>query len=123
MVRAAAGLPDADIRLCPQIPGTDVTVLGFPIGAQVARTYQAGRIFLAGDAARINPPTGGLGGSTGVQDAHNLAWKLAAVLRGRTPVPGCSRPTPPSGSPSVLSPWSRRSVGSVAGWATVPRSS
>src|SRR5690606_8453304 len=41
-----------------------------------------GRIFLAGDAARINPPTGGLGGNTGIQDVHNLAWKLASVLRG-----------------------------------------
>jgi putative polyketide hydroxylase len=40
-------------------------------------------VFLAGDAARINPPTGGLGGNTGIQDAHNLAWKLAAVLRGQ----------------------------------------
>jgi putative polyketide hydroxylase len=40
-------------------------------------------VFLAGDAARINPPTGGLGANTGIQDAHNLAWKLAAVLNGQ----------------------------------------
>ncbi len=83
MVRAAAGLPDVEVRLRPQIPGTDLKVLGFPIGAQVARGYRAGRVFLAGDAARINPPTGGLGGNTGIQDAHNSAWKLAAVLRGQ----------------------------------------
>ena len=38
-------------------------------------------VFLAGDAAHSFPPTGGLGLNTGVQDAHNLAWKLAAVLR------------------------------------------
>jgi putative polyketide hydroxylase len=80
LVRAAAGLPEVKVKLRPQIPGTDLKVLGFNIGAQVARHYRAGRVFLVGDAARINPPTGGLGGNTGVQDAHNLAWKLAAVL-------------------------------------------
>jgi putative polyketide hydroxylase len=68
------------VGLHPQSPGTDLKVLGFPIGAQVARRYSAGRVFLAGDAARINPPTGGLGANTGIQDAHNLGWKLAAVL-------------------------------------------
>jgi putative polyketide hydroxylase len=83
MVRAAAGLPDVEVRLRPQIPGTNLEVLGFSIGAQVARQYRAGRVFLAGDAARINPPTGGLGGNTGIQDAHNLGWKLAAVLHGQ----------------------------------------
>ena len=83
MVREASGLPDADVSLRPQIPGTDVTVLAFPIGAQVARSYRTGRVFLAGDAARTQPPTGGFGGSTGIQDAHNLAWKLAAVLSGQ----------------------------------------
>src|SRR6185503_4721387 len=41
-----------------------------------------GRVFLAGDAAHVVPPNGGFGGNTGVQDAHNLAWKLAAVVRG-----------------------------------------
>src|SRR5262249_17496803 len=44
--------------------------------------YSAGRIFLAGDAAHHMPPTGGFGMNTGVQDVHNLAWKLAAVLQG-----------------------------------------
>ncbi|WP_372405594.1 FAD-dependent monooxygenase [Streptomyces luteireticuli] len=82
MVRDAAGTEGVDVSLRPQIPGTDVTVLGFPIGAQVARSYRSGRVFLAGDAARTQPPTGGFGGSTGIQDAHNLAWKLAAVLTG-----------------------------------------
>ena len=42
-----------------------------------------GRIFLAGDAAHEMPPTGGFGMNTGVQDVHNLAWKLAAVLQGQ----------------------------------------
>ncbi|MFJ8390392.1 FAD-dependent monooxygenase [Streptomyces sp. NPDC094438] len=80
MVRDASGLDEIDVSLRPQIPGTDVTVLGFPISAHVARSYHSGRVFLAGDAARAQPPTGGFGGSTGIQDAHNLAWKLAAVL-------------------------------------------
>lgn len=44
--------------------------------------YRSGRIFLAGDAAHVHPPTGGQGLNTGVQDAYNLGWKLAYVLRG-----------------------------------------
>ncbi len=50
--------------------------------AQVAERYRVGRTFLVGDAAHRFPPTGGLGLNSGVQDAHNLAWKLAAVLKG-----------------------------------------
>ena len=50
--------------------------------ADIARSYRKGRIFLAGDAAHVMPPTGGFGGNTGVHDAHNLAWKLALVLKG-----------------------------------------
>jgi putative polyketide hydroxylase len=83
MIRAAAGLPDVDVTLLPQIPGTNRKVLGFTIGAQVARRYRAGRVFLVGDAAHVVPPTGGLGGNTGIQDTHNLAWKLAADLGGQ----------------------------------------
>jgi 2-polyprenyl-6-methoxyphenol hydroxylase-like FAD-dependent oxidoreductase len=47
-----------------------------------AQRFVDGRIFLAGDAAHVMPPTGGFGGNTGIADAHNLAWKLAAVLDG-----------------------------------------
>ena len=83
MVREAAGLPDVSVSLRPQIPGTDLKMLGFAIGAQVAQRYRVGRIFLVGDAAHIVPPTGGLGANTGIQDAHNLAWKLAAVVKGK----------------------------------------
>ncbi len=51
--------------------------------AEAAEAFQRGRIFLGGDAAHTMPPTGGFGGNTGVQDAHNIAWKLALVLQGR----------------------------------------
>jgi 2,4-dichlorophenol 6-monooxygenase len=53
--------------------------------AQVAERYRSGRTFLVGDAAHRFPPTGGLGLNSGVQDVHNLAWKLAAVLKGWAP--------------------------------------
>lgn len=46
------------------------------------RFSEGGRVFLAGDAAHVFPPAGGFGMNTGVQDAHNLAWKLAAFIKG-----------------------------------------
>jgi len=48
-----------------------------------ARHYRVGRVFLAGDAAHVHSPVGGQGMNTGIQDAMNLGWKLAAVRRGR----------------------------------------
>ena len=48
----------------------------------VAETYQAGRIFIAGDAAHSHPPYGGFGLNNGLEDAVNLGWKLAATLQG-----------------------------------------
>ena len=51
--------------------------------AEAAETFQRGRILIAGDAAHTMPPTGGFGGNTGLQDAHNIGWKLALVLQGR----------------------------------------
>lgn len=53
---------------------------------QVPR-YRTGRVFLAGDAAHCHSPAGGQGLNTGIQDAANLSWKLAAVLRGDTGEP------------------------------------
>lgn len=47
-----------------------------------APAYRVGRVFLAGDAAHVHSPAGGQGMNTGIQDAANLSWKLAAVLRG-----------------------------------------
>jgi len=54
----------------------------YSMNARLADRYRIGRVLLAGDAAHIHPPTGGQGLNTSVQDAYNLGWKLAAVLRG-----------------------------------------
>ncbi|KIW23324.1 uncharacterized protein PV07_11532 [Cladophialophora immunda] len=53
------------------------------LSRKVARSYRAGNVFLAGDAAHSFPPTGGLGLNSGLADVHNLAYKLALVLAGR----------------------------------------
>ncbi|KQZ00599.1 FAD-binding monooxygenase [Pseudolabrys sp. Root1462] len=55
----------------------------FRINERLALRYRDGRVFLAGDAAHIHSPAGGQGMNTGIQDAVNLGWKLAAVLRGK----------------------------------------
>lgn len=54
----------------------------FRTGHRLVDRYRAGRLFVAGDAAHVHPPIGGQGLNTGVQDAHNLAWKLALAVRG-----------------------------------------
>ncbi|MET9620109.1 FAD-dependent monooxygenase [Streptomyces sp. NPDC006464] len=54
----------------------------FRISHRIVDRYGDGRVFVAGDAAHIHPPTGAQGMNTGIQDACNLAWKLALVLRG-----------------------------------------
>ena len=50
-----------------------------------AASYRKGRVLLAGDAAHVHPPDGGQGLQTGVQDAVNLGWKLAQVVKGTSP--------------------------------------
>jgi 2-polyprenyl-6-methoxyphenol hydroxylase-like FAD-dependent oxidoreductase len=55
---------------------------GFRINERKVRDYRAGRVFVAGDAAHVHSPAGGQGMNTGMQDAINLAWKLALVCRG-----------------------------------------
>ncbi|HEY6177836.1 MAG TPA: FAD-dependent monooxygenase [Kofleriaceae bacterium] len=74
LVRAGVGVPD--------IPVTIDGVARWRATSDVARRFGERRVFLAGDAAHLMPPNGGYGGNTGIHDAHNLAWKLALVLKG-----------------------------------------
>ena len=71
-IRKAVGVRDLPIRIR--------SISYWRMTAQVAARFRAGRVFLVGDAAHRFPPTGGLGMNTGIADAHNLCWKLAAVL-------------------------------------------
>jgi len=64
------------------VPVTIENIMHWDAMADVAERFRQGRIFLVGDAAHVMPPSGGFGGNTGVQDAHNLAWKLATALKG-----------------------------------------
>lgn len=74
IIRRAAGKPDMKVEIMAKVPWE---------GAQlVAERFRDGRVFLAGDAAHVHPPAGGFGANTGIHDAHNLAWKLSAVLHG-----------------------------------------
>ncbi|MFI7581476.1 FAD-dependent monooxygenase [Kocuria kalidii] len=54
----------------------------FTSSVRLVERYRVGRAFLAGDAAHVHSPAGGQGMNTGIQDAYNLGWKLALVLRG-----------------------------------------
>ena len=58
----------------------------YSVHQRVAETYRRGRVFLAGDAAHLNNPLGGMGMNGGIHDAFNLAEKLAAVIRGDRPM-------------------------------------
>ena len=74
--RAPGALRPADVRWLSH----------FHIHYRLSPHYRHDRVFLAGDAVHIHSPVGGQGMNTGIQDAYNLAWKLALVLRGRAPV-------------------------------------
>ena len=74
VVRAAVGDPALDVEVRSALP--------WRVRAQLADRFRAGRVFLVGDAARAVPPIGAFGMNTGIADAHNLAWKLAAVHAG-----------------------------------------
>ncbi|MQA08715.1 MAG: 2,4-dichlorophenol 6-monooxygenase [Pseudonocardiaceae bacterium] len=67
----------------PQVTIRVKAISPWSIAHAVATEYRRGRVLLAGDSAHRHPPPNGLGSNTGVQDAHNLCWKLAMVLRGQ----------------------------------------
>ncbi len=76
-------------RLLVQYTGDTRTTISNPtwlsnfrINYRMVTTYRKGRVFLAGDAAHIHSPFGGQGMNIGIQDAYNLAWKLALALQG-----------------------------------------
>ena len=73
-IRRAVGVADLDVEITGKAP--------WHAAQRVARSYRSGRVFLAGDSAHEMSPTGAFGSNTGIQDAHNLAWKLAAVVDG-----------------------------------------
>jgi putative polyketide hydroxylase len=95
LLRIALGMPEIEIEI--------KSILPWESAVRVADGFQYGRVFLAGDAAHQMPPWGGQGANTGVADAHNLAWKLAAVLRDQA-------------TPALLATYDieRRPVGRVA---------
>jgi 2-polyprenyl-6-methoxyphenol hydroxylase-like FAD-dependent oxidoreductase len=69
----------------PQVRLRNATWLSnFSPNVAIVDRYRVGRVLLAGDAAHVHSPAGGQGMNTGIQDAYNLGWKLAAVVRGRS---------------------------------------
>ncbi|MFM9919100.1 FAD-dependent oxidoreductase [Lacisediminihabitans sp. H27-G8] len=75
IVRNLLGMPDLE----PEITGISL----WGNNEMFATTLQKGRVFCAGDAIHRHPPSNGLGSNTSIQDSYNLAWKLAAVIRGQ----------------------------------------
>ncbi|SDB80360.1 2,4-dichlorophenol 6-monooxygenase [Raineyella antarctica] len=73
-IRQLVGLPDLEVEIFNRSP--------WFVNQQYATEYSSGRVFCGGDATHRHPPSSGLGLNTCVQDAHNLAWKLAYVLKG-----------------------------------------
>lgn len=71
-VKKVVNDPEIEVRL--------INKAFWTMAALNAKQYRLGRVFLAGDAAHRLPPTGGFGMNTGIQDVHNLAWKLAFVV-------------------------------------------
>lgn len=73
-VRAHWGIPDLEVR--------PINSMRWRMSAQIPDAFRKGRVILAGDAAHRFPPAGGQGLNSGLQDAVNLGWKLAFVVRG-----------------------------------------
>jgi len=88
---ADAWTPADAQRIFNQAMGQDIPIEVLSVGtwmaghALVANAFQQGRVFIGGDAAHLFTPTGGLGYNTAVEDAVNLGWKLASVVRGLAP--------------------------------------
>ncbi|GHO49855.1 FAD-dependent monooxygenase [Ktedonospora formicarum] len=82
-IRVAVGVSDLDVKILPAYPWDTVKVGLWELTALWAEQYQRDRVFLAGDSAHTILPTGAMGASTGIQDAFNLAWKMALVLGGQ----------------------------------------
>jgi putative polyketide hydroxylase len=74
IIRQVSGLPDEPVEV--------ISMRHWVMSPKVAMRFRVGRVFLVGDAAARLSPAGGLGLNTGLQSSHNLAWKLAAVVRG-----------------------------------------
>jgi len=74
LVRMCVGAPDLEMEI--------QAILPWELAADVAGRFEEGPVLLAGDSAHVNPPAGAFGANTGIQDAHNLAWKLAAAAGG-----------------------------------------
>ncbi|MXG89278.1 FAD-dependent oxidoreductase [Nocardioides flavescens] len=75
IVRDLLGMPELE----PEITGYSL----WGVNEMYATRLQTGRVFCVGDAVHRHPPSNGLGSNTSIQDSYNLAWKLAAVLRGQ----------------------------------------
>ncbi|TWH18677.1 FAD-dependent monooxygenase [Prauserella rugosa] len=73
-IRTLVGDPDLDAEI--------VSRSCWYVNQQYATSYQSGRVFCGGDAVHRHPPSSGLGSNTSIQDAHNLAWKVAYVVQG-----------------------------------------
>jgi 2-polyprenyl-6-methoxyphenol hydroxylase-like FAD-dependent oxidoreductase len=73
LIRAAIGIADQPVKI--------VSTLPWELASSVAERYQQERVFLVGDAAHVMTTMGAFGANTGIADAHNLAWKLALVLK------------------------------------------
>ncbi|MGI6856002.1 FAD-dependent oxidoreductase [Mesorhizobium sp. 1B3] len=93
-----SGVPQNEPLTLDELSASARKILGSDFGAtdaiwlsrftdetRLARTYRKGRVLLAGDAAHIHMPAGGQGMNVGIQDAMNLGWKLAAVVKGSAP--------------------------------------
>ncbi|HTR12275.1 MAG TPA: FAD-dependent monooxygenase [Roseiarcus sp.] len=74
-MRMALGLGDMPMKIHK--------ITRWSVEGVLAKKFREGRVFLVGDAAHRHPPTGGLGLTSGIQDSHNLCWKVAAVVKGQ----------------------------------------